>query len=253
MNQQSLRVTLISIALAPMLANPSCHGMEVEKRSGRTKPNIILIMADDLGYAGLGCYGQALIRTPRLDSMASEGMRFTDYYAANTVCVPSRYSLITGLHPGHSGIRDNYTPHVDLAMPNGGGYQKDYPAAAWPPSVVTLGQVLKRAGYRTAQFGKLEAGIPMQAGKMAAHGWDYWTGFRGTGDAFQYYPLSIWKNDREIKFEANRPVDVRRPGIVGDKGVYSQDLFVRQLCPASVPFRRMVRLDVAACQDHGAA
>ncbi len=194
-----------------------------------SKPNIILIMADDLGYAGLGCYGQTLIRTPRIDQMAREGMRFTDVYAANTVCVPSRCGLITGQHPGHAAIRDNYPPHVDITLDNGGGYMRGHPDWAWPPTVTPLGRVLKDAGYRTAQFGKLEAGIPMEAGKMTEHGWDTWMGFRGTGAAFQYYPTELWKNDERISFEANKPKDVRRPGIVGDKGVYSADLFMEEI------------------------
>ena len=83
-------------------------------------------------------------------------MRFTDCYSANTVCVPSRYGLITGRHPGHAGIRDNYTPHVDISLENGGGYMPGYPEGAWPPKVTTLGPILKKAGYRTAQFGKLD-------------------------------------------------------------------------------------------------
>ena len=194
-----------------------------------SKPNIILIMADDLGYAGLGCYGQTLIRTPRIDQMAREGMRFTDFYAANTVCVPSRYGLITGQHPGHAAIRDNYPPHVDIDLDNGGGYMRNHPDWAWPPKVKTLGRVLKDAGYRAGQFGKLEAGIPMAAGKMTEHGWDTWMGFRGTGAAFQYYPTVLWKNDEKITYEANKPKDVRRPGIVGDQGVYSADVFLDEI------------------------
>ncbi len=186
-------------------------------------------MTDDLGYAGLGCYGQKLIQTPNIDKMADEGMRFTDFYAANTVCVPSRYGLITGLHPGHAGIRDNYMPHVNIDLENGGGYRQHYPQGIWPPNVTTLGQVIKNAGYKTAQFGKLEAGIPMSAGKMTEHGWDYWIGFRDTGAAFQYYPLWIWKNDEKLTFEANKANDVRRPGVVGDKGVYTEDLFVEEI------------------------
>ena len=219
--------TLIACAgtllLAPLAA---IHAADTPQPA---KPNIVLILADDLGYAGLGCYGQKLIQTPRLDQMAREGMRFTDCYSANTVCVPSRYGLLTGRHPGHAGIRDNFTPHVDIGLENGGGYMPGYPEGAWPPEVTTLGQVLKKAGYRTAQFGKLEAGIPMPAGKMTEHGWDYWIGFRSTGAAFQYYPLSIWRNDEQIMFEANRAQDVRRPGIVGDKGVYTEDLFLEDL------------------------
>ncbi|RLE05885.1 MAG: hypothetical protein DRI99_01140, partial [Candidatus Aminicenantes bacterium] len=106
---------------------------------------------------------------------------------------------------------------------------KDWPKELWPPKETKLGQVMKRAGYKTAQFGKLEAGIPMGPGMMTKHGWDYWFGFRATGAAFQYYPVELWKNDRKIIFEANKAEDVRKPGIVGNRGVYSQDLFVEEI------------------------
>jgi arylsulfatase A-like enzyme len=225
--------TTLHLAAAVLAAVTSsqgiCQDSPTPDAAGRGKPNIILINTDDLGYAGVGCYGQKLIRTPRIDAMAAEGIRFTDFYAANTVCVPSRCSLITGLYPGHAGIRDNFLPHVDLTRENGGGYMTQYPEGVWPPKVTTLGQVMKAAGYRTAQFGKLEAGIPMPAGKMTGHGWDEWFGFRGTGDAFQYYPLAMWRNDNRITFDANKSEEVRRHGIVGDKGVYSEDLFVEEL------------------------
>ncbi len=85
-----------------------CLGLSGSQTEALSKPNIILIMADDLGYAGLGCYGQELIQTLHIDQMARKGMRFTDFYAANTVCVLIRCSLLTGLHPGHAPIRDNY-------------------------------------------------------------------------------------------------------------------------------------------------
>lgn len=199
------------------------HGASIRK------PNIILINADDLAYQGLGCYGQRLIQTPRIDQMAAEGMRFTDFYAASAACVPSRTSMLTGQHPGHASIRDNYPPHVAIGQNNGGGYHKDFPGALWPPKVPTLGRVIKDAGYHTAQFGKLEAGIPMAVGKMTEHGWDHWIGFRGTGAAFQYYPVALWKNDQPIEFKGNRDPEVRRQGILGDRGVYSQDLFTDDL------------------------
>jgi len=231
MKTQNRRTFLKTVASTIVSAGPlsllSGIGMNACKRGAgkRSKPNIILIMADDLGYAGLGCYGQKLIQTPNIDKMAEEGMRFTDFYAANTVCVPSRCGLITGLHPGHAAIRDNFKPPLE----NFAGYMEDWPKELWPPNVTTLGQVLKKAGYKTAQFGKLEAGIPMPEGKMMEHGWDYWFGFRATGAAFQYYPIELWKNDEKITFEANKAEDVRRPGIVGDKGVYSEDLFVEEI------------------------
>ena len=192
--------------------------------SQRRKPNIILILTDDLGYAGLGCYGQKLILTPHIDAMAKDGMRFTDYYAPNTVCVPSRVGLLSGRHPGHAAIRDNYMP----PLPGFTGFMDAWPEALWPPTGPVLGQVMKRAGYSTAQFGKLEAGIPMAPGKMKQHGWDTWFGFRGTGEAFQYYPLTLWKNEKKIEFPENAAKDVRKPGIVGTKGVYSEDLFIEE-------------------------
>ncbi|MCF7957968.1 MAG: arylsulfatase [Phycisphaerae bacterium] len=229
-NRRDFMKTL-GVASFSMAIGSGCSSIKAGRPEGSmpARPNIILIMADDLGYGGLGCYGQKLIQTPRIDQMAKEGMRFTDFYSAHTVCVPSRCSLITGMHPGHAPIRDNYPPHVDINLENGGGYMSDFPNWAWPPKVKTLGRVLKDAGYRTGQFGKLEAGIPMAAGKMTEHGWDTWMGFRGTGAAFQYYPTELWKNDKKITYEANKPQEVRRPGIVGDKGVYSADVFMTEI------------------------
>lgn len=224
-----LKSLLIVFFLGAMGAGCSNIQAGPSGMSLRSKPNIIFIMADDLGYGGLGCYGQKLIKTPRIDQMAKEGMRFTDFYAAHTVCVPSRCGLITGMHPGHSPIRDNYPPHVDITKENGGGYMPRHPDWAWPPKVKTLGRAMKDAGYATGQFGKLEAGIPMAKGKMTEHGWDTWMGFKGTGDAFQYYPTVLWKNDEKITYEENKPKDVRRPGIVGDKGVYSADVFLTEI------------------------
>jgi len=189
------------------------------------RPNIILINADDLGYAGLGCYGQELILTPNIDKMASEGMRFTDFYSPNTVCVPSRAGLILGMHPGHCPIRDNSLPHKE----NYKGYMTEYPEELWPPKLPTLGRVMKDAGYKTAQFGKLEAGIPLKKDKMTEHGWDYWFGFKETGAAFQYYPLELWKNDERITFPENEPEEVHRPGIAGNRGTYSQELFMDEI------------------------
>ncbi len=104
-----------------------------------------------------------------------------------------------------------------------------WPEELWPPELPTIGRVMKDAGYKTAQFGKLEAGIPMEEGKMTEHGWDYWFGFKATGAAFQYYPLELWKNDKRITFPENEGDSIRRPGIVGDKGVYSEELFVDEI------------------------
>lgn len=212
-------LAMILIIASSML---SCNTMKDGNTEAR-RPNIILINADDLGYAGLGCYGQELILTPNIDQMANEGMRFTDFYSPNTVCVPSRAGLMLGMHPGHCPIRDNSPPHTE----NFGERMKSHPG--WPPELPTIGRVMKDAGYKTAQFGKLEAGIPMDEGKMTEHGWDYWFGFKATGAAFQFYPTELWKNDKKILYPENEGDSISRPGILGDKGVYSEELFIQEI------------------------
>ena len=128
----AIRIFLISLIWM------SIHGVAWSRAtdSDRSHPNLVFIMADDLGYGHLGCYGQKHIRTPRLDRMAREGTRFTQCYAGNSVCAPSRSVLMTGTHSGHTSVRIN-----------GGG-------AAILPRDVTIAEVLKEAGYTTGIFGK---------------------------------------------------------------------------------------------------
>ena len=125
-------------------------------------PNIVYILADDLGYGDLGCYGQKRFATPNIDRMAAEGMRFTQHYSGSTVCAPSRCALMTGLHTGHTAVRDNEGPYG--AMPLG-------------PSDVTVAQVLKEAGYSTAVIGKWDMAGPDAVGIPNRHGFDYSFGF----------------------------------------------------------------------------
>jgi len=150
MNQgTSRRSFLKSIGAIGLYAGlASCAG------SVKTKPNIIFILADDLGYGDLGCYGQQQVQTPNLDRMALQGMRFTDCYAGSTVCAPSRCSLMTGLHSGHSRVRGNAT--VPLS-------DKD----------VTIAKLLKSAGYRTALIGKWGLGEAGSSGIPNRQGFDY--------------------------------------------------------------------------------
>ena len=110
------------------------------------RPNIIYILSDDLAQGDLGVYGQKLIRTPRLDRMASEGTRFTQAYCGTSVCAPSRASLLTGLHTGHSPVRGNWEVQPEGQLP-------------LPESTVTVAQVLKSAGYATAAMGKWGMGM----------------------------------------------------------------------------------------------
>jgi uncharacterized sulfatase len=148
------------------------------------KPNIIYIMADDLGYGDVGCFGQEKILTPRLDKMAAEGVRFTHFYSPAPVCAPARRSLLTGLHGGHSTRRAN-NPRADMR-----------------PEEVTVGEVLRGAGYATGVVGKWSEGLEKSSGAPNRQGFDYWCGVpqeRGHG----YYHWRLWKNGKMTTAKEN--------------------------------------------------
>lgn len=151
------------------------------------RPNIIFIMADDLGIGDLGCYGQALIKTPEIDKMASEGMRFTQVYAGSSVCAPSRSSLMTGMHNGHNRVRDNI-PHGVFLQPDD----------------VTVAKVLKQAGYKTGAIGKWSLGNPGSWGVANYQGFDYFYGHLNQDQAHFYYPDYLWENDQIDLLSGNR-------------------------------------------------
>ncbi|MFC1783031.1 arylsulfatase [Planctomycetota bacterium] len=151
------------------------------------KPNIIYILADDLGYAELGCYGQKKIRTPHLDQIAAEGMRFTQHYSGSPVCAPSRCVLLTGKHTGHSYIRSNYEM---------GGWGPDEPEGQLhiPADTVTLSKLLQTAGYTTGAMGKWGLGGPDTSGEPNRQGFDHWYGYLCQRVAHNYYPTHLWRN-----------------------------------------------------------
>lgn len=128
-------------------------------RTSKQRPNIVFIMADDLGYGDLGCYGQQKIQTPNIDGLAAEGMCFTQAYAGSTVCAPSRCSLMTGMHNGHNRVRDNVPHEIWLR-----------------PDDLTVAEVLKQAGYKTGGIGKWSLGNPGSWGIANYQGFDYWYG-----------------------------------------------------------------------------
>lgn len=160
----------------------------------KRKPNIILFLADDLGYGDLGCYGQKFIKTPYLDQMAAEGIRFTDFYSGSTVCAPSRCTLMTGYHTGHCRVRGNDT--VPLL-----------------PSDVTVAELLKIAGYTTGIFGKWGLGEPGTTGVPNKKGFDEWFGYLNQVHAHDYYPDYLWRNEEIVQI----PPDT-----------YSHDLFTQE-------------------------
>ncbi|MFA6562633.1 MAG: arylsulfatase [Verrucomicrobiia bacterium] len=152
------------------------------------KPNIILLIADDLGYGDIGCYGQKKIRTPRLDRMAAEGMRFTQAYSGNAVCAPSRCVLMTGLHPGHAHVRDNRS-----VKPEG---QEPIPAES-----ATIPKLLKAQGYATGAFGKWGLGPFGSSGDPLKQGLDRFYGYNCQGKAHNFYPTTLWDNDRQVTLD----------------------------------------------------
>jgi arylsulfatase A len=166
--------------LALLSLTASCAGTPDLER-----PNIVFIMADDLGYAHLGAYGQEKIRTPSIDRLADEGIRFTQFYSGSTVCAPARSVLMTGRHTGHTSVRGNT-----------GGLPLE-------PSDVTVAEVLKQAGYVTGLFGKWGLGDHGTTGVPYEQGFDEFYGYLHQVHAHFYYPAFLWDNDRQAPLEGN--------------------------------------------------
>lgn len=168
--------------------------------SAEHRPNVIYILADDLGYGDLGSYGQELIRTPRLDRMASEGMRFTQHYAGAPSCHPSRCVLFTGKHTGHARIRANSKLPLH-------------------PEDFTISQMFQGAGYATGGVGKWALGDAETAGAPWRQGMDEFFGYLDQTHAHTYYPDFLWRNGRRFEIAGNA---------AGQRAVYSHDLFAEQ-------------------------
>jgi len=151
-------------------------------------PNIVVILADDLGYGELGVYGQRRIHTPRLDRMAAEGMRFTQFYSGSTVCAPSRGALLSGRHTGHGYVRDNH----EL-----GGFldEEERGQLALPPDHPTVARWLRAKGYTTAVVGKWGLGGPGSTGVPTKQGFDFFFGYLDQKQAHNYYPTHLWRNE----------------------------------------------------------
>ncbi len=151
-------------------------------------------MADDLGYGDLGCYGQQEIQTPRIDQLASEGMRFTQTYAGSTVCAPTRSVLMTGLHTGHTRVRGN----VGYVGPE--RTRREIPLQN---EDITVAEVLKAAGYTTGVTGKWGLGEPGTTGIPTQQGFDEWLGFLNQRHAHGFYPEYIWRNETMVSLDGN--------------------------------------------------
>ena len=157
----------------------------------QAKPNIILIYVDDMGWGELGSYGQQKIKTPNLDQMAREGMRFTQFYSSSPVCAPSRSSLMTGKHAGHSFIKGNYEyGKFDDDSEEGG-------QMPLPEGTFTIGKLMQNAGYATAAIGKWGLGFNGTSGHPNKMGFDYFYGYLDQKHAHNFYTTHLWENDKK--------------------------------------------------------
>lgn len=202
---KSLMIDVNKLLLASgSLMLPFVSGYAQKQVSKEKSPNVIFILADDLGIGDLGCYGQEQIKTPAIDALAAQGMKFTQHYSGSTVSAPSRCVLLTGKHTGHSYIRGNKgykaedNRHYDLNLAD---------------AEVTLGEVFKTKNYTTACIGKWGLGGPSAEGHPNKQGFDYFFGYLGQGNAHSYYPIQL--------FENNEPVML-------DHKVYSHDMIIEK-------------------------
>ena len=180
-----MRKNKFAFATLVLLALTSCTG---EKQNEPEKPNIIYILADDLGYNDLSCYGQEKFETPNIDAMAENGIRFTDHYSGSTVCAPSRSVLLTGLHTGHSPIRGNKEIQPEGQHP-------------MPENTRTIAHELKEAGYTNACIGKWGLGYPGSESTPLKMGFDYFFGYNCQRHAHHYFVDYLWENDQKIEYE----------------------------------------------------
>ncbi len=175
---------------------------EITVRKTGDKPNIIYILADDLGYGDLSSYGQQKFTTPNIDKLAEEGMLFTQHYSGSTVCAPSRSALLTGMHTGHTVVRGNKE-----IQPEG-----QYPI---PDNTYTLAEAMKKVGYVTGAFGKWGLGYPGSEGDPLNQGFDSFFGYNCQRMGHNYYPRHLWANHDSLVLSEN---------FGKKKGVYAPEL-----------------------------
>jgi arylsulfatase A len=183
-------------SLACLLPGLDEEGGATTRPAAEAAPNIVYILADDLGYGEVGAYGQTRIRTPHLDRLAGEGMIFSQHYSGSPVCAPSRCVLLTGLHTGHAVVRNNW---------ENGGWEQGAPEGQFPlpEEAITIAELLREGDYKTGAFGKWGNGGPQTSGHPLAQGFDSFLGYLCQRQAHNYYPTHLWKDNERLDLEGN--------------------------------------------------
>jgi arylsulfatase A-like enzyme len=202
--------TFLCLTLLLVTSSGCTTGVPEETKTEKRLPNIIFIMADDLGYGDLSSYGQDRIQTPNLSRMAQEGIRFTDFYAGSTVCAPSRSVLMTGQHTGHTYIRGNGKNNLR-------------------PEDFTVAEMLKNAGYVTGHIGKWGLGHEGSTGVPTRKGFDYYFGYLDQHHAHNYYPSFLIRNEERVPLDNVVPAEGQYgQGVATEKVTYSHDLIAAE-------------------------
>lgn len=220
---RAIERSLLAFLLLGVTLMLGCGQVAAPSDTEAPRPNIVLIVADDLGYGDLGSYGQEQIQTPHLDRMAEEGLRFTDFYAGSTVCAPSRSVLITGQHTGRTPIRGN-KPVLPIGQEQ------------LPDTAVTVAEVLRDTGYSTGAFGKWGLGAPGSEGVPHRQGFDQFFGYNDQRRAHFYWPEFLFQSNRDslwrVPLEGNKVDDnpERHPGSGPPlrRGTYSHDAIMER-------------------------
>jgi arylsulfatase A-like enzyme len=205
MNRSLSACLLLSLAVPALrAAEPGTKEAANRTTPSAARPNIVFILSDDLGWGDLGCYGQKQILTPNIDRLAAEGMRFTNAYAGNSVCAPSRSCLMQGLHPGHARVRGNaYRGYRE------GLFKND----------VTVAEVLHQAGYATGLFGKWGLGLSGQPDAVPTQqGFDEFFGYLNQRKAHSYYPAYLWNDTAKVDFPKHAGHDHKLQSLYDDQG-----------------------------------
>jgi arylsulfatase A-like enzyme len=198
-----LQITWGILLLFAMCGLTSCNA---KSQKDKQQPNIIYILADDLGYGDLSCYGQTNFSTPNIDKLAADGMKFTQHYSGSTVCAPSRSALMTGQHTGHTPIRGNKEHQTEGQAP-------------LPVTAITVAELLKEAGYATGAFGKWGLGYPGSEGDPNNQGFDEFFGYNCQRIAHHYYPWHLWHNQEKVVLTENEGSEsgMYAPNLIHDK------------------------------------